>query len=450
MDLRDLPSVDRLVGMLTPELPRPILTDIARAAIDHARRLISDGGHADPAADAAEVAESLHRSRPRGVINATGVILHTNLGRAPIHPKAADVAAWTSTGYANVELDLSTGDRGGRTAYLDALLTTITGAEAALVVNNNAAALYLTLAALAHEREVPVSRGELIEIGGSYRLPELMAASGCTLVEVGTTNRTRIGDYATALSENTAMLLKVHPSNYRVAGFSEEASLSELVGLGDDSGIPVAFDIGSGLIDSRAPWLGGPPPAWLAGEPGVRQSVEAGAHLSMFSGDKLFGGPQAGIIVGHADLVNRLRRHPVSRAMRLDGPSLNALTITAEFYADGRAGELPFWRMATVDPKDLERRCVAVADGLDATCEIVDAYSTVGAGSVPGSEVPSRVLAFDDPDADRLYLALLSTSVPVVARREKGRLLLDLRAVHPSIDGILTRSLVEAIARCRS
>ena len=284
MDLRDLPSVDRLVGMLTPELPRPILTDIARAAIDHARRLISDGGHADPAADAAEVAESLHRSRPRGVINATGVILHTNLGRAPIHPKAADVAAWTSTGYANVELDLSTGDRGGRTAYLDALLTTITGAEAALVVNNNAAALYLTLSALAHEREVPVSRGELIEIGGSYRLPELMAASGCTLVEVGTTNRTRIGDYATALSENTAMLLKVHPSNYRVAGFSEEASLSELVGLGDDSGIPVAFDIGSGLIDSRAPWLGGPPPAWLAGEPGVRQSVEAGAHLSMFSG----------------------------------------------------------------------------------------------------------------------------------------------------------------------
>ena len=349
-----------------------------------------------------------------------------------------------------MELDLSTGDRGGRTAYLDALLTTITGAEAALVVNNNAAALYLTLSALAHEREVPVSRGELIEIGGSYRLPELMAASGCTLVEVGTTNRTRIGDYATALSENTAMLLKVHPSNYRVAGFSEEASLSELVGLGDDSGIPVAFDIGSGLIDSRAPWLGGPPPAWLAGEPGVRQSVEAGAHLSMFSGDKLFGGPQAGIIVGHADLVNRLRRHPVSRAMRLDGPSLNALTITAEFYADGRAEELPFWRMATVDPKDLERRCVAVAEGLDATCEIVDAYSTVGAGSVPGSEVPSRVLAFDDPDADRLYLALLSTSVPVVARREKGRLLLDLRAVHPSIDGILTRSLVEAIARCRS
>ena len=170
----------------------------------------------------------------------------------------------------------------------------------------------------------------------------------------------------------------------------------------------------------------------------------------MFSGDKLFGGPQAGIIVGHADLVNRLRRHPVSRAMRLDGPSLNALTITAEFYADGRAEELPFWRMATVDPKDLERRCVAVAEGLDATCEIVDAYSTVGAGSVPGSEVPSRVLAFDDPDADRLYLALLSTSVPVVARREKGRLLLDLRAVHPSIDGILTRSLVEAIARCRS
>lgn len=450
MDLRDLPSVDRLVDLLPSELPRSVLTDIARASIADARRLIETGGDADPAAAAAEAAERLQRSRPRGVVNATGVLLHTNLGRAPVHPKAADVSAWTATGYSNVELDLASGDRGGRTAYLEALLVTITGAQAALAVNNNAAALFLTLAGIAGEREVPVSRGELIEIGGSYRLPELMAASGCTLVEVGTTNRTRIGDYRKAIGDRTAMLLKVHPSNYRVAGFSEEAPLSELTELGREMGIPTVFDIGSGLIDDRAPWLGGPPPRWLAGEPGVRQSVEIGADLTMFSGDKLFGGPQAGIIVGRTDLVDTLRRHPVSRAMRLDGPSLNALTITAEFYANGRAAELPFWQMAMADVEDLERRCLAVADELDAACEVIDANSTVGAGSVPGSEVPTRLLAFDEPDTDRLYLALLTARVPVVSRRDRGRLLIDLRAVHPSIDRILARSLSEAVERCRS
>ena len=450
MDLRDLPSVDRLVGELNPDLPRSILTDIARAAIESARETIVGGGDADPGGEAARAAASLQRARPRGVINATGVLLHTNLGRAPIHPKAADVAAWTATGYSNVEIDLTDGGRGRRTAYLEALLTSITGAEAALAVNNNAAALFLTLMAVARDREVPVSRGELIEIGGSYRLPELMDASGCRLIEVGTTNRTRIGDYQAAITDDTAMLLKVHPSNYRVAGFSEDASLEELVTLGEKSGLPTVFDIGSGLIDDRAPWLDGPPPKWLADEPGVRQSVEAGADLAMFSGDKLFAGPQAGIIVGKRELIDRLRRHPVSRAMRLDGPSLNSLTITAEMYAEGCAAELPFWEMATTEASDLERRAASVAEALDADCEIVNAASTVGAGSVPGAEVPSRVLAFDMPDVDRLYLELISGQVPVITRRDRGRLLIDLRAVHPSFDGILTRCLTEALARCRS
>lgn len=450
MDLRDLPSVDRLVGDLASDLPRPIVTDIARAALETARATILAGGEADPSEAAAQTAASLQRARPRGVINATGVLLHTNLGRAPIHPKAADVAAWTATGYSNVEIDLTDGGRGGRTAYLEALLGTITGAEAALAVNNNAAALFLTLIALARDREVPVSRGELIEIGGSYRLPELMDASGCRLIEVGTTNRTRIGDFRAAVGGDTAMLLKVHPSNYRVAGFSEEAPLEEMVALGRESGLPTVFDIGSGLIDERAPWLAGPPPKWLAGEPGVLQSIEAGVDLAMFSGDKLFGGPQAGIIVGSQDLIGQLRRHPVSRAMRLDGASLNALVITAEMYADGRAGELPIWEMATTAVDELQRRCEQIAEHLDADCDVIDAFSTIGAGSVPGSEVPSRVMAFDGPDVDRLYLTLLSGQVPVVARRDRGRLLVDLRAVHPSIDGILTRTLAEALARCRS
>ncbi|MDH3251058.1 MAG: L-seryl-tRNA(Sec) selenium transferase, partial [Acidimicrobiia bacterium] len=415
MDLRDLPSVDRLVGDLASDLPRPIVTDIARAALETARATILAGGEADPSVAAAQTAASLQRARPRGVINATGVLLHTNLGRAPIHPKAADVAAWTATGYSNVEIDLADGGRGGRTAYLEALLGTITGAEAALAVNNNAAALFLTLIALARDREVPVSRGELIEIGGSYRLPELMDASGCRLIEVGTTNRTRIGDFRAAVGGDTAMLLKVHPSNYRVAGFSEEAPLEEMVVLGRESGLPTVFDIGSGLIDERAPWLAGPPPKWLADEPGVLQSIEAGVDLAMFSGDKLFGGPQAGIIVGRQDLIGQLRRHPVSRAMRLDGASLNALVITAEMYADGRAGELPFWEMATTAVDELQRRCEQIAEHLHADCDVIDAFSTIGAGSVPGSEVPSRVMAFDGPDVDRLYLALLSGQVPVVA-----------------------------------
>ncbi len=450
MDLRDLPSVDRLVGALASDLPRPVLTDIARAAIETARSAILAGSDADPAGDAARAAATLHRARPRGVINATGVLLHTNLGRAPIHPKAADVAAWTATGYSNLEIDLADGGRGGRTTYLERLLTTITGAEAALAVNNNAAALFLTLMTLARDREVPVSRGELIEIGGSYRLPELMDASGCRLVEVGTTNRTRIGDFRAALNDDTAMLLKVHPSNYRVAGFSEEASLDDMIALGRESGLPTVFDIGSGLIDDRVPWLEGPPPKWLADEPGVRQSIDAGVDLAMFSGDKLFGGPQAGIIVGRSDLIGRLRKHPVSRAMRLDGASLNALVITAEMYAEGRAGELPFWEMATTPAEELGRRCAQIAERTGSEFEIIDAVSTVGAGSVPGSEVPSRVIGFDGPHVDRLYLALLSGRVPVIARRDRGRLLIDLRAVHPSIDGILTRSLAEALARCRS
>ena len=449
MSARDLPSVDRLVRALDTPLPASVVSDVARSAIGTARERILSGEDADAESLARDSVERLERARPTKVINATGVLLHTNLGRAPLHPQAAAAATETATGYSNLELSLSDGRRGGRTTYLDRLLRVITGAEATLVVNNNAAALYLTLTALAAGREVPVSRGELIEIGGSYRLPELMAASGTRLIEVGTTNRTRIGDHAAAAGGKTALLLKVHPSNYRISGFSEEASVREMVDLAAEVGVPFVFDIGSGLIDIRAPWIDGPPPAWLGNEPGVVQSLTEGADLVMFSGDKLFGGPQAGVIAGSSDLIATLKAHPVSRALRLDGPTLAALTVTAEIHADGRARELPFWAMATATIDDLGSRSEDILDRSGVSGAVVDATSTVGAGSVPGSEVPSRAIAVSDIPADALYLALLAGAVPVVARRDTGRVLIDPRAVDPADDEQLAALLRSAVDRCR-
>jgi L-seryl-tRNA(Ser) seleniumtransferase len=448
-----LPSVDRLARTLPDELPHALRVEMARAAVGEARTRLAAGEEADPAALAAAAAAKLRSTRPTRVINATGVLLHTNLGRAPLHPAAAEAAREAATGYGNLEIDLATGGRGARGSYAESVLSAVTGAEAALAVNNNAGALFLTLAALAAPEEgraarsVPVSRGELIEIGGSYRLPELMATSGARLVEVGTTNRTRVDDYRRAVDATTAFLLKVHTSNYRISGFTEEASLGELAGLSRERRVPLVFDAGSGLVDERVPWLHGPPPTWLSGEPGIVQSLAAGADLVLFSGDKLFGGPQAGIAVGRAELIGRLRRHPVARALRLDGPTLAALTSTAERYADGTAGELPVWRMAALSVGALERRCrdVVAAAGVEATVEA--GSSTVGGGSLPDVPLPAPVIAVPGP-ADRFFLGLLARRPhPVVARREAGRLLVDLRTVSPELDGELADALA---ATCRS
>ncbi|MGA7271919.1 MAG: L-seryl-tRNA(Sec) selenium transferase, partial [Acidimicrobiia bacterium] len=284
------PSVDAVVRRIDePVLPRQLVVETVRTVVDRFRE--------DPSLDIdAEVGRRLDGIRlsiPHRVINATGVLLHTNLGRAPWIPEAVSAAAEVAGSYSNVELDLGSGERGRRNAMSERLLVALTGAEAALVVNNNAAAVFLVLAVLAGRNgRVPVSRGELIEIGGSYRLPELMAATGADLVEVGTTNRTRLEDYQAV--EDACLILKVHPSNYQIVGFSNEAPVSDLAGLASDRSIPLVFDDGSGLLDNRVPWLGGPPPQWLGGEPGVRQSLEAGADLVLFSGDKLLGGPQAG------------------------------------------------------------------------------------------------------------------------------------------------------------
>lgn len=428
------PSVDSVVRRLDDgTLPRPLVVATVREVIDLAR----DRPETDIEEEVARRLESLRRSVPRKIINATGVILHTNLGRAPWSSEALTAANEVAAGYANVELDVQTGERGQRNDAAERLAVALTGAEAALVVNNNAAAVFLSLLCLAPGRPVPVSRGELIEIGGSYRLPELMAAAGAELVEVGTTNRTRLSDYASV--EDAALLLKVHPSNYRVVGFSEEATVGELAGLAAERGVPLVYDLGSGLLDVRTPWLSGPSPGWLADEPGVRQSLEEGADLVLFSGDKLLGGPQAGLIVGRKDLIERLTRHPATRALRIDGATAAALASTLAAYLAGRAGELPVWRMATASVEELTERAREVLNraGIEAT--LVDGVSTLGAGSAPGAEIPTVLIQI--PEGDGVYRRLLGHDPPVLARRSAGALIIDLRTVDPIDDAVLVSAL---------
>ena len=448
MPLRDLPSVDALVRSLPATgLPRSLVIECARTAIARAREEIGRGNEEDPQVVARRLVEHLDARRPRSVVNATGVLLHTNLGRAPLAPEAVEAAEAAAASYGNVEFDLVTGNRGGRGGYAVELARVLTGAEAALIVNNNAAGLYLALAALAAGRHVPVSRGELIEIGGSYRLPELMAATGAIMVEVGTTNRTRLADFEMAITAQTALLLKVHPSNYRVVGFTEEVDLAAMVELAHRHGLPLVFDVGSGLLDEDVPWLSGPPPRWLVGEPGVRQAIELGADLVLFSGDKLLGGPQAGILAGRAHLIDRLAAHPVARALRCDGSTLAALSATLQMYADDRGGEIPFWAMASTPPEDLRARLEKLLAGSGAVGEIRAGQSVPGAGSVPGAAVPSPVLVVHEPSADLVWDRLLMSELPVIARRETGELIIDVRTVPSHLDDALIAALRAA---CRS
>lgn len=448
MELRDLPSVTELMAELEPHgWARSVTSEIARHALEEARRELKAGREAYPGDAARREIKRLARIRPRPVINAAGVLLNTNLGRAPLHPRAAGAAATALESYGNVEFDLNRGKRGGRGSYVNQLVASLTGAEAALVVNNNAGALFLALTALGTGRQIVISRGELIEIGGSFRLPELMAAAGVWLVEVGTTNRTRAADYRRAIRPETAMLLKVHPSNYRTVGFTEEAAMDELAEVAHRHQLPLVADIGSGLLDSEVPWIAGPPPVWLQGEPAARQTLDDGADLVLFSGDKLLGGPQAGVIAGNRELVERLRRHPVARAMRCDGSTLAALAATLELYADDHGNEIPFWVMAAVEETELERRskeCLA-ASGLDG--EVVPGTSVVGAGSVPGQTIPSPVLRFSSVDTDSAWMKLLTAEPAMVARRLDGDLIIDLRAVEPADDGTVAAALASA---CRS
>ena len=366
----------------------------------------------------------------RPVINATGTILHTNLGRAPM--------AWEQPErYTNLELDLTTGQRGSRMATAGALIAKACGAEDAIIVNNCAAAVLLGLGGLAEGRDVVVSRSELVEIGGGFRIPDVMARSGANLIEVGTTNRTRVDDFRSAIDDadnDVAVVLRVHQSNYTIVGFTEAPTTAQLAGLD----APLVADIGSGLLDSRCPWLKGDPPGWLADEPAARQTLDGGAGLVMFSGDKLFGGPQAGIIAGDAELVRKCAAHPLARALRPGSLVLAALQATALAYLAEDGDAIPFWRMASLTVDQLRERADAYGVG-----EIVDVMSTPGGGTLPGVEIPSVGVAVEGDQRE----ALRELDHPIIARVDHGdssageTTVLDLRTIHPDDDEVVAGAL---------
>jgi len=435
---RGVPSVDAVVSALDG-LPHPLLVECARAAVDDARTRAGRGeavDHDAVVAHASALVRARRNARLHPVVNATGVLLHTNLGRAVVSEAAMAEAVSVGTSYSNLEYDVAVGTRGSRHAHVGWLLARLCRAEAAMVVNNNAAAVLLTLAALARDHEVVVSRGELVEIGGGFRVPEIMAESRCRLVEVGTTNRTRRADYARAVTVDTALVLKVHASNYRMVGFVEATPVEELAALG----VPVVVDAGSGLIDERTPWLEETPP-WLRDEPGVRQVLAAGAALVTFSGDKLLGGPQAGIVVGRADLVAAVAGHPLARAMRADKVTLAALQETTRAYLDGDAAELPLWRMACRTTDELRARAEALVSACPAL-EVVVTQAAAGGGSLPGLDIPSVGVALAT-GPDRAAATLRHHDV--IARIVDGRVVCDLRTVEPDDDDRVLAALRAAL-----
>ncbi len=441
-NLSDLPAITTLATTVGGQfdLPAAVLTHACQTAVEEARIAIRAGGDADPEVIASRLLGDISAARPRPVINATGVLLHTNLGRAPLHHEVSQRSATIHSSASNVEVDIRTGRRSKRHDYLGVLLPLVTGAEAGFAVNNNAGALLLALASVAGSGgSVAVSRGELIEIGGSFRLPDLMAASGAHLVEVGTTNRTRAADYA-AVAGRVDAILKVHPSNYRIDGFQQEATYEELATIAASAGIPLIADVGSGLIDETAPWLGDGDRSWLTDEPGVIQTVAAGADLVLFSGDKLLGGPQCGVIVGSDTAVKAAMKHPIARAVRLDGGSIAAVADTFEMYADQRVLDIPFWRMAAADTEAIEDRCNRVISGLDGDVAVVTVDSVPGAGSVPGTTIPSRAIEIRG-DADTVWAALAAAPVPIIATRRRGSVFIDLRSVLPQDDAAIREAV---------
>ena len=398
--LRALPSVDRLA------------TSVARAELADRRAEVLAGASDEP--DLVTRARERLRPSPRRVLNATGVVVHTNLGRAPLAPSARAAVAAAAEGYSNLELDLATGERSSRHEHVEALLREVTGAEAAMAVNNCAAAVLLAAAALAGPgREVVVSRGQLIEIGGGFRIPEVVAQAGARLVEVGTTNRTRLGDYGAALGEHTGAILRAHPSNFRTLGFTEEVEIEALCSLG----APVIDDVGSGVLADDL--------EVLADEPAVRRSVAAGAAIVCFSGDKLLGGPQAGVMVGTRDAVQACRRHPLARAVRIDKLSLAALHATLALYRDPELAraELPVLAMLDMPPDVLDARARHLAEGCGG--EVVASSAKVGGGALPLLELPGPAVAIEVALAE----SLRAGDPPVIGRISEGRLLLDVRTL---------------------
>ncbi len=430
-----------------------MVAQFARNILEELREKIKIGGETAPvgveeiAARVATRVRTQLRASLRGVINATGVILHTNLGRAPLSSEAIAEIAETASRYSNLEYDVGRGERGRRDAHTARLLAELTGAEAAIVVNNNAAAVFLVLSTLAKGHEVVVSRGELIEIGDGFRIPDIMAESGALLHEVGTTNRTHIRDYERAINDRTRLLLRVHPSNFRVSGFTGRPSLEELVTLGRRAQLPVYEDLGSGCLTDLSS-------SGIA-EPVVRASCEAGASVVSFSGDKLLGGPQAGIIAGPSEIIERIRRNPLFRALRVDKLTIAALEVTLRTYQRGAFDEIPALRMIRTTAEELARRASEFAGRMraslpgDAVIEVHSGFSVVGGGSTPDQQLPTHLILIasrrHSSETIEQRLRQPAEGTPVIARIEDDRLVIDLRTVFPREEAGLAAALAAAL-----
>jgi len=451
---RGLPSVSSLlvraeIAAALERLPRGLVIDSLRAELDAARSGANDGGAEEIAARALQRAESAARPSLQPAINATGVVLHTGLGRAVLPREAAEAVAAVARGHSTLEIELESGRRGSRRAHVEPLLRELTGAEAATVVNNNAGAVFLAVTALAAGREVVISRGELVEIGGSFRMPDIIRASGATLVEVGTTNRTRLRDFEEALSERTALILRCHPSNFRVVGFTEEVPAADLARLGRERGIPVLDDLGSGaLIDTAT--LGTGPTTTL------RQAVESGCDVVTASGDKLLGGPQAGLILGRRACVDRIARHPLARALRVDKLTLAGLEATLRLYRDHEAAAraVPTLRYLSRRLDELEAMAASLRNMAEESCrgavllDLVDDRSQVGGGSLPGEDLPTVCLRVRIPagmSADRLASRLRVHRPPVFARIRDDAVLLDPRTLEEPDLPVIAQALAQAV-----
>lgn len=447
---RQIPSVDEMLGRaalraLEDRLGRRLVVEATRDALERLRDRLAQGEAESVAVEALEneIAQALEASaKPslRPVINATGVILHTNLGRSPLAEAAVEQMVRTASRYSNLEYDLERGERGKRDTHTDRLFARLLGAERTLVVNNNAAAVFLALNTLAEGGEVIVSRGELIEIGGSFRIPDICAKSGAILREVGTTNRTRLSDYAAAITERTKLLMRVHPSNFRVVGFTERPALNDLVQLAQTHGLPLVEDLGSGcLVDLK--------PHGIRDEPPAGESLSAGVDVVTFSGDKLLGGPQAGILTGKREILDNIRKNPLYRALRVDKLTIAALEATTSFYLKDDLDSIPALRMIRLSVREVAPRATRLAQRVQSikgyAAEVRDGESVIGGGSTPGQSIPSKlvVVTHARKSAQELEAGLRKNDPPIISRIERDELLLDLRTVFEDQDEALALAL---------
>lgn len=443
--LRDLPSVDELLQMQTSaelivRFGRQLTLNAIREILDKIRARFSTGlitalpPHDLILAQADSLLNSWVKPTLRQVINATGVILHTNLGRAPLSDAAIQAMDLVSRGYSNLEYDLEKGARGSRLVHAESILQKLTGAESALIVNNNASAVLLVLSALANKKRMIISRSQLVEIGGGFRIPDVMKQSGAKLIEIGTTNKTHLRDYEEALQDKGSLVMHVHPSNFKIIGFAEEPELKDIVDLAHKTNTIILDDLGSGALVDTAKY-------GLAHEPTIQESLAAGVDVVCFSGDKLLGGPQAGIILGRKDLIEKIKKHPLARAVRADKACLAGVTATLLHYLKDEAErEIPILKMMSLTPKQIKGRADAWAQELGQG-EVVEGLSTVGGGSLPGEVFPTFLISLAVKSPDKFLKKLRAENPPIIARTMNDKILLDPRTVLPSQEGALLAGL---------